>query len=410
MDRRRLAAAGAAALTVAVAVTLALTLGRRAEHPPPPAPTATPAPTPTPVPKTAPDSLALGITEANPAFLVPTGRPEWDRWQAALEAIRPRLYRLVVDWALVAGPDGTAIDLARPAGGCLRDKPPCAPWDGVRAQLEALAAVQRRDPGRWQGMVVFTGTPDGLAAAAGGCERGDVIARSRPPRADALDRYRAVVRAVADEARRAGADVPYWSPWNEPNHPYFISPQRARCSATAPSVSAAPYTRIARAMLQALDAVPGDHRLVLGETAGLFAPRSTTTPAPAFIRALPRALVCRAAVYGQHGYVGDHDPVGPVYRALRSFHCPGGPPPLWITETGIKNATASGCRAVQRRLVRWYHDPRVGAVFQYTLRQDDLFPTGLVSTDLTRAFPILREWRAWGERADDGAPPPPVSC
>jgi hypothetical protein len=291
-----------------------------------------------------------------------------------------------------------------PQSGCMRALEPCAPFAGVRAQLEALAAAQRTHPGRFTGMVVFTGTPAGLATPAHGCERDDTQPRSRPP--SELAAYRAIVRAVADEAQRAGADVPYWSPWNEPNHPYFLSPQRSRCAASAASLSPAPYVRLARALRAELR--PGQH-LVLGETAGLFARRSTTTTAPAFIKGLPRDLVCAASVYGQHGYVGDVDPVGPVVRALDRFGCPHRLA-LWITETGIKDASAAACRTVHRRLVRWYHDPRVAAVFQYTLREDDRFPTGLVSTDLRRAFPVLDEWRAWGARPDAAAPPPPVSC
>ena len=35
---------------------------------------------------------------------------------------------------------------------------------------------------------------------------------------------------------------------------------------------------------------------------------------------------------------------------------------------------------------------------QYTMREDDLFPTGLVTTDLARSRPALREWQAWGAR------------
>ena len=45
------------------------------------------------------------------------------------------------------------------------------------------------------------------------------------------------------------------------------------------------------------------------------------------------------------------------------------------------------------------------AAFQYTFREDDLFPTGLVTTDLSGAFPALGEWIAWagGAAADRSA-------
>ena len=89
------------------------------------------------------------------------------------------------------------------------------------------------------------------------------------------------------------------------------------------------------------------------------------------------------------------DPVTPVWRVLRELECDR-TPRVWITETGIKDASRAGCRAVAERLARWHADPRVAAAFQYTLREDDVFPTGLVSTDLTEAFPVLGLWRAWG--------------
>ena len=41
-------------------------------------------------------------------------------------------------------------------------------------------------------------------------------------------------------------------------------------------------------------------------------------------------------------------------------------------------------------------DPRVTVAFQYTVREDDMFPIGLFSTDLTDQRPALAEWQAWG--------------
>ena len=90
---------------------------------------------------------------------------------------------------------------------------------------------------------------------------------------------------------------------------------------------------------------------------------------------------------------------------------------IWITETGVGPAPgglslargitseAQGCRLLHRRLRDWHADPRVTVAVQYTMREDDLFPTGLVTTDLARARPALREWQAWGarERAERAA-------
>jgi hypothetical protein len=351
-----------------------------------------PRPTPSPTPSPPPERFSIGITEPNPAFLVGSDNPDFARWRDVIPSMKPRYYRLVIDWAGIATPDGAQIDLAKPQGGCMRDIGPCAGWNGVRAQLQALAKAQKAMPGRLIGMVVFTGTPAGIAAPASGCERSDTQPRSRPPRADQLGRYQQVVRAVLDEARRAGANVPYWSPWNEPNHPYFLSPQRLRCGDTSQTVSPKPYAQLADAMLQVLDRAPGDQQLVLGETAGLFERKSTTTTAPEFIRHLPKDLVCRAAVYGEHGYLSNENPVGRVHRALKSFGCPAGVPPIWITETGTKDPSA--CQAMRARLDGWRDDPRVAAAFQYTLREDDRFPTGLVTTDLSRELPALKAWTA----------------
>ena len=93
---------------------------------------------------------------------------------------------------------------------------------------------------------------------------------------------------------------------------------------------------------------------------------------------------------------------------------------MWITETGAgaaRTGTARsggaagelrGCRALHRQLEAWYADPRVTLAVQYTLREDDLFPTGLVTTALDRAYPALAEWRQWGmgERPSPEDPPP----
>jgi hypothetical protein len=52
----------------------------------------------------------------------------------------------------------------------------------------------------------------------------------------------------------------------------------------------------------------------------------------------------------------------------------------------------------------------VAAAFQYTVREDPLFPTGLVSADLRSGHGAFAEWRAWGERARPDDPPPKAAC
>ena len=155
--------------------------------------------------------------------------------------------------------------------------------------------------------------------------------------------------------------------------------------------------------------------------AGILEPSSRATSIGEMIRGLPRELVCAAPVWSQHAYIGGTDPVATVTAALASRRCPR-EHAIWITETGVGPAPGGfslargitsepqGCRLLHRRLRAWRADPRVTAAVQYTMREDDLFPTGLVTTDLARARPALREWQAWGARERPDAPPPPSTC
>jgi hypothetical protein len=270
---------------------------------------------------------------------------------------------------------------------------------------------------------VLSGTPEWAARPAGGCERPKTQPRSRPPRVgDGMAAYGRFVAAVLAEARDVGAELRYWSPWNEPNHPYFVSPQREVCDASARSAAIAPYVAMARTLKLALEAAPGDQELVLGELAGLDERKPKTTSVSEFVAGIPPDLACGSRIWTQHGYVGGRDPVDDLLRALERKGCER--PGIWITETGV-GAPRSGeergdslaahvraCGRLHRRLSRWYRDERVSAAFQYTFREDDLFPTGLITTDLSRAYPALGEWRAWGgvERPNPTDPPPANAC
>jgi hypothetical protein len=409
----------------AAAVALVVVLARQDDEPPserPPAPTSTPAPTatPTPVPIDVPArgaSLAVGITEPNPNLFAPDGvlavPPQWARWRNALVRIRPVLYRLVIEWNTLQSSPGTPAELAYGEAGCLRDKPPCAGYFGVQDQLRALAARQQADPAAWQALVVFTGAPAWAAAPPDGCRE---EAGTGSPRD--LAAYRTLVRRVLDLAERVGAEIRYVSPWNEPNHPYSLSPQRAACDPAAPSRAVAPYAAVARAARAELRS---GQQLVLGETAGLLEPTSRATSVGELIAGLPRRLVCAAPVWSQHAYIGGTDPVAAVKQALAARRCPR-EHAIWITETGVGPAPGGlslargitserqGCRLLHQRLRAWRADPRVTVAAQYTMREDDQFPTGLVTTDLTRARPALREWRAWGARDDPTDPAPAAAC
>jgi hypothetical protein len=415
-------AAGAA---FAAAVALAGCGG--GHHSASPTPVSTPPPERTAAPTLSGPSLAVGITEQNPNFIWPQAAhgvaDGFGRWRDALASLHPAYYRLVVDWSAYQPEAGKPPVFDSPNGGCLRDKPPCGAYGGLRELLQALGARQRADGG-WQALVVLTGTPEWAAAGAGGCERAGTQPRSRPPRPGyGVQAYGVFVRYLLEEARRDGVDLRYWSPWNEPNHPFFISPQRRRCSVDAPSASVGPYVELAQALQGALEAEPGDQQLVLGELAGLDESRPKSASVAEFIGDVPKDLACGVKVWSQHGYVGGHDPVADVERALRRKDCSESPA-IWITETGVgaprrgeqrrtsPAAQLQACRRLHRRLARWYHDERVTAAFQYTLREDDIFPTGLVKTDLSAAYPALAEWTAWGtdKRPRPTDPVPPEGC
>ena len=122
------------------------------------------------------------------------------------------------------------------------------------------------------------------------------------PRTDALPAYRKLVADILEVAREEGATLRYWAPWNEPNHPYSSSPQRAApCGAAQPSISAGPYVEVASALRRALRKAPGDQRYVLGEVAVMVRRLSITTTVNEFLDALPaEAAVRRARVDAAH--------------------------------------------------------------------------------------------------------------
>ena len=378
----------------------------------------TPSPTATAAPSTqvveSGGELAIGITEPNPAFIDP-GRPvppEFGRWRDKLQRMRPHYYRLSVDWPSVV--EG----FAQPQGGCMREIPPCSGWSGLQDQLAAVAAAQGAHPGRFEVMLVVSGTPDRYARPGYGCERAGVEARSRPPSKEGLRAYGELVERIQTAADQAGARIRFWAPWNEPNHPFFISPQRGSCSASAASEAVGPYAQLVRSMKRRLRK---GQQLVLGETAGLLQRKSGYTRVQEFIRELPRDVVCAARVYGQHGYVGGPDPVDEVDAALAEHDC-ARKHEIWMTETGAgaprsgedrrqsRTALRRACRNIRKRLLRWHDDPRVTAAFQYTLREDDRFPTGLVTVDLARPYPALDEWVAWGAKREPVEAPPKSRC
>jgi hypothetical protein len=367
--------------------------------------------------------LAVGLTEQNPNLFWAPGAhdvpPEFARWQDDMSKLRPSFFRLILDWPSLQPQKGQPPDLAHPYDGCLRGQPPCAAYAGVKDQLAALASRQKQHKGGWEVLVVITGTPDWAARAGGGCERPDTQPRSRAPKASAMADYRKLVEDVIALGGQVGVKLRYWSAWNEPNHPFFISPQRATCDASSPSLAVERYAEITRNLKQALDDAPGDQQYVLGELAGLDTSKSRSTSIQEFLRELPKPIVCGSTVISQHGYVSGINPAALDIKGANAHHCKR-KHVVWMTETGAgaphsgqSKATSTAaelrsCRQLHKRLEQWYDDPRVTAAFQYTFREDDTFRTGLVTTALDRAFPVLGEWEAWGgEKRPKPTDPPP---
>ncbi|MCW3041013.1 MAG: hypothetical protein JWM31_2918 [Solirubrobacterales bacterium] len=390
-----------------------------------------PAPAPTGASSSAPPAqrLPIGVSENNPWLVDPGAVPEgFAAWRDRLAALHPARYRLFVDWSTLQPDPKVPADLAQPNDGCLRGMPPCGPFAGMRDRLRAIAARQRADGGGWAVMIVLQGVPEWAAIPAGGCEQPGADHRSRPITAAGLAGYQALIRALLALGRQEGVALRWWSPFNEPNHPGFISPQRAACDAHAPSLAPAVYSRLVRAARQTLDATPGGpYHLILGEMAGYGSPTPRGTGISEFVRALPDDVACAGTVWSQHEYTqpdrSQPDAVGELERVLDERACTRGKR-IWVTETGVGGTRAGSprsLRAVDQRaqcaaeaalLEHWAGDPRVTAAFQFSVREDTAYPVGLFDPELTRAYPVYDLWRAWGAArpGDPAGVPRPSGC
>jgi hypothetical protein len=426
----------AAALAAAIALLLAGCGGEARPSQPPDTtvaqrPVAPPAAAPaTPAPPTV---LATGLTEANAELLWdaaahPDVAPGFAPWRDRLLALKPSFLRLPVYWNRLQPRADRPADLALPADGCARGTPPCGDFAGLTDQLRAIASLQRAGAGVPAVEVVISGVPDWAARPAAGCERTGAQPFSRPITGAGLAAYQALIAQIAQLAAQEGATLRFWSPWNEPNHPTFVSPQRARCSATDPSLAPAVYAQIATAAKAALDALPGDQQLVLGEMAGTTTPSPRRSTVQEMVAALPDAVACSSRLWSQHDYAqvspdpAKPDPVAALEQALDARPCTRGAH-IWVTETGVGGDDPGGarptgdaalraqCRAQDAKLRQWAQDPRVDAAFQYTFREDAAYPVGLADAGLTRAYPTYDLWAAWGARAASAPPPAlPASC
>jgi hypothetical protein len=293
----------------------------------------------------------------------------------------------------------------------------------LRAELAAIASQQRGAPGSFQVVLDIFGAPSWAALSAHGCELAGTTPFARALRPDAIAAYRQLISSLLELGASVGVSLDWWSPWNEPNDPRFISPQRAACgeqTALSPTV----YAQLAHAMFSELRAHGGTHHEILGELNDLQLDSPHTTSVADFVAALPRDVLCLGTVWSIHDYAVRPrsgqvpDGVSALERALEARGGCAAVAPIWVTEAGVGAAhpgrprpvgsadERAGCEALATQLQRWYRDPRVAAVFQYSFREDPAFPVGLLSADLGHVYPSYGLWLTYVRARGHEAPPP----
>jgi hypothetical protein len=370
---------------------------------------------------------AFGLTEDNAELLLSPdggagqGGAAFALARRRLAALHPAYVRLLIDWAALQPRPDQLPALEGPVDGCARDVGPCASFAGVRAELAAVAS--ERGPTSKPAVVVdIFGAPAWAASAPSGCETADAAPFARPLRPQAVASYRALIRSLLALAAREHVAISWWSPWNEPNDPRFVSPQRASCSASAPARSPGVYAELVRAMVAELRSQGGEPHLVLGELNDLSVDSPRTTSVASFIAALPADVLCLAGAWSIHAYAARHDgaPADAVGELEAALDARGGcarGAPIWVTEAGAGAAhpgaaraagaadQQAGCRVLAGQLLGWYADPRVTAVFQYSFRDDPAFPVGLLSADLAHVYPAYGLWLRLTRAMAVGEPP-----
>jgi hypothetical protein len=357
--------------------------------------------------------LAIGLTEGDPRLLVPSGITRLVARKAV--ALKPAYVRVLVPWERLQPYANRKPNWDAPPGGCPRINPGCRSSNGLRSLLAAIRHRQALDGG-WKILVVPYFTPPWAASQFKGCQR----KRSRHSRAQLprIAPYRTFLRGLNALGDKVGVKLDYITPWNEPNHPGFLQPQRMVCNRLSKAVSPAAYATLVRAAQQELRY---QQTIVLGSLAGLQQPRTYGAGAAEFIRGLPRDVACVDGPFSQHAYVGrparrGGEPrranpasaprtslFGDVLAALDAKGCPQ-EKRLWIGETGTFDHR---CEAMSAALRAWARDDRIDAAFQYTFREAHAFPVGLVSPSMKLTY---RSYRAWFAFAGSPEKVPPSPC
>jgi hypothetical protein len=377
---------------------------------------------------------AFGLTEDNadllwnPASRSPPQAAPFLAARRELTALHPRYLRLLVNWAALQPAPGAPPALAASVDGCARGIGPCGAYPGIEGGLAAIASQQRAagKEGRsdFQVIVDILGAPDWAALPPHGCERADAPSTARPIRPAALASYRSLVGDLIALARREGVRLAWWSPWNEPNDPRFLSPQRGTCAPGATPLATGVYAQLARALAGELeDAGEGGH-LLLGELGGYDRGSPHRLSIAEFVRAIPEDVACLGQTWAVHAYAArdrshpEPDPVAELEAALDARGGCAASARVWVTEsgagapqpgrarTGAAGEGRADCLALATQVGRWRSDPRVGAIFQYTFRDDPAFPVGLLDAELKGLSPAYGMWRALFAPRPPGTPAP----
>jgi hypothetical protein len=262
-------------------------------------------------------------------------------------------------------------------------------------------------------VIDLLGAPAWATQAPHGCEAPGAEPSARTLSPGALPAYRQLIAALLGLARREGVALPWWAPWNEPNDPLFLSPQRASCSPEGEPLATASYAELARAASAQLRASGGGGQLLLGELGGYESGSRHRLSVAEFIRALPADVLCLSRDWSVHAYAGygprwqgAGEPVAALEQALdERGGCAAGAS-IWVTEAGAgaprPGRPRSGSAAEQRagadalaaQVERWRSDPRVAAVFQYSFREDPAYAVGLADPGLHALYETYSVWQA----------------
>ncbi len=203
--------------------------------------------------------------------------------------------------------------------------------------------------------------------------------------------------------------VRFWTAWNEPNNPIWLTPQYKRVAGTWVMVGAQNYAKICNAVYA------GVHQTLISSekvACGVTGPRGNDSPRSSrasvdplsFMRALKRYGMKRFDVYGHHPYYGapSESPayipkdnavqLGNINVLLAQLSKLWGPKHLWITEYGYQTTPqdklfgvtwAKQAQYLTQAFAIARRNPRIDMMLWFMLRDDTNISVGWQSGLLT---------------------------